>query len=664
MKKDQTKKSFLSGQKYLIIALAVVFVILLVVYFAAVRPLLATKDQETKTMTQVWRGEKVDSSVVYLFDPIDRSKLDTVLIHNPANAEKGEEYVDWGLYHCTKDGEKSESGYTYEKDQFYLIGFEYAACSDDILPYLITDAGYPVSGSRVVDFADDETMNRFGLIGNDELEKAESVEKALENYTYYTIKSLSGASHTVVIGDRLASGRGYYARLIDEDEKVENGEKSRRSSIYQLNFNVLTGSVLDVVEANIIYPVNPSYGASNFSKFGIADVKVVRDDKGEPVYNENGEVKTKNDIRVYLWAVDVAAKDPFTQFAAMNVYKVEYPNGGYFGSTSFEGLFEVFTDMTGDAVVALAKPMEFTDEDGTTYTDYGFDAETYAKYGLSEDYTLLYYTYDVMPNEEGGEIDTYLHVSPLQPDGYYYAYSVLYNSICRVSPKTLYFLDWDVSTYLQSELLQINIDKVASVKVSGSYTDLHLDSDKESESVDVDLLFRMSKSGTDLVVNGFDLKNDGKALINTKNFRQLYKILLQVYLRDQADEKTVEEARKNAPVAEVQFVTRDNPVYVKNALGQDTSVIDYYLYSVTRTFRFYRLTEGRCLCTIEDISYELDKDGNLVYETDAEGNRVVKKVLAREESGTFFVTSSRVQQIVEVANRLYHGETIDGNQRG
>ena len=87
------------------------------------------------------------------------------------------------------------------------------------------------------------------------------------------------------------------------------------------------------------------------------------------------------------------------------------------------------------------------------------------------------------------------------------------------------------------------------------------------------------------------------------------------------------------------------------------------MYSVTRTFRFYRLSNGRCLCTIQDQYFKTDDDGNIVYQEDENGNKT-PVVLTTSETGTFYVVTSRIEQVVEYAQLIFNGVEVDANIRG
>lgn len=668
--KSAKKASMLSRQKNIIIIAAIAFAILLTVYFAVVRPMLATDEDSAATTKTIWKSEQS----YLLFPEIKREQIKTVKIHNPKNDGQ---YVNWGFFVCEGEGQKTEDGIELIKGETYLLGYEYAPYDDNSMASLATDARFPVFQNRLIDHCDDETFESLGLITTKELEALASAsteeEKAaiLDKYTYYTIVSVDGTTHTVVIGDKIASGASNYVRVIDEDVCLENDKTMYRDSVYVVKYNMLTGTPLALVTTILGYPTDPNNASSYFDDFLIADMNVKVDANGDPILDKDGNYQyDETKPRIKLTAMNTikntsGKKDPFTQFASMVSYKVSYPAGGYYGSSSFDEIFSYMAEMSGDQVVALGKLLKGTDaETGKEYAYIGFDDETFAKFGLDKNMTVIFYTYDITPGVEDDEpIETYINISPLQADGYYYAYSLLYNTICRVSPKTLYFLDWDVTTFIQTEIFQMKIDNSSKIEINGTYFDFNVGDGLPAGLRKVNLTFSLTETVGDLVVNGADNLTGKINQCDTNNFRELYKLLLQVYLKEEVPKEVREEALKNDPYATVKVETRDQPVYKKDDKGNDTTVVDYYMYSVSRTFRFYRLSNGRCLCTIQDQYFKTDDDGNIVYQEDENGNKT-PVVLTTSETGTFYVVTSRIEQVVEYAQLIFNGVEVDANLRG
>jgi hypothetical protein len=311
--------------------------------------------------------------------------------------------------------------------------------------------------------------------------------------------------------------------------------------------------------------------------------------------------------------------------------------------------------------MALGKLLTTTDDKGNEVSYIGFEDETFEKYCLDGDITVIYYTYDITPTiADDDPIETYINISPLQADGYYYVYSMLYNTICRVSPSTLYFLEWDATKYIQTEIFQLKIDNSSKIEVSGNYFDFNEDNDLPAGLRDVNITFSLTETVGDLTVNGADNLDKTQKVCDTDNFRELYKLLLQIYLKEEVSKDVINEAMKDEPFATIRIETRDQPVYKTDSQGNETGTVDYIMYSVVREFKFYRLSNGRALCTIKDEYFKTDSDGKIVYE-EVDG---VKKpvVLETEERGNFYVVTSRVEQVMDYAQAIYNGVEVDAER--
>ena len=90
-------------------------------------------------------------------------------------------------------------------------------------------------------------------------------------------------------------------------------------------------------------------------------------------------------------------------------------------------------------------------------------------------------------------------------------------------------------------------------------------------------------------------------------------------------------------------ITRPTPVYKKDASGKATTEIDFMLPSVTRVYRFYTVTGGKTLCTIENI----DENG-----------------ISSGETGSFYMMTASVQKIMASSVDLMNGVDIDASERG
>ncbi len=599
-----------------VIVLAVVFALLIVGYFAILRPYLNEDDGgEAAPVEMLWSHEVASiNNRMLIYEHIPRDEISKIEVHNPDNEKFGSEYVDWGFYRYT-GADDEENGMV--NNAFYLTGYEYAPYDETAFANMITAAGYTLATSRVEDHCTD--FSKYGL-------DYATPEEAFS----VTITALDGRSYTYYIGDKLPSGSGYYVRCVNNDTLLSTGEEMQRDSVYVLPPTNLVASALltpmDMVDPFLTFPVDVNTLAL-FDQFAIwrNEEKYFSpklDENGNQVY-EDGKPVTQWKPMVHMRPI-TNKKDPFSLFAGMCTYYAVVPSG-YYSTGAFENLIGDFGEFKGEEVVALGQMM--TDEDGEEYI--GFTEETFEKYGLLDYRYSLYYEYT--------DIDNYVYFSKKQPDGYYYAYSLNFNIIAKVPEETVYFLEWTPEAFIQRQIVDLKIDNCASISIEGSYTDLGvLNPDRKGE-VSINETFELTNTGSDLLVT-----DSAGNQIDTKNFRQFYLLLMNRSVREEVSEEAIAEAMKNEPMTTLTVRTKKTTVYKTDEAGNTTTKVDYERESVSKIYRFYKLTSGRVLCTIESI--------------DANGKSL-------GEEGTFYMITARVEEILSAAVDLQEGIAIDTKVR-
>lgn len=595
----------------LMIVLAVVTGLLLAGYFFILSPMLEGEEVvETAVCTPIWASEvESTNGKVLMYPHYQRSEISSITINNPDNAKYGQRYVSWGFYQY--DGPE-ENEYDLVQGEFYLINYEYAPFDSSALSNVVVGAGYTLAITRVEDHCDD--YSRYGL-------NYETPEEALS----VTTVTMDGNTYTYYVGDKTPSGSGYYVRVVGEDTLLSTGETVERDSVYILSPSNLEAALLsspvELVTPTLTLPYDSSAGEllKSFSIWRYEDQYL------EVSTDENGKTQTTLRPAISLKPLDEST-DPFAQYAGLSVYYVA-SHPGYYASTRFETLVSLFADFQGSEVMELAE--EMTDEDGETY--YGFSEETRQKYGLGSNQLAYAMNY----NYQG--INNYVYFSELMEDSYYYAYSVTFNTICKVTVEDAYFLQWDDQAFIMNQLVYLNIDKCDSIKISGSFYDLGVAAAGREGLQEINESYQLTGTGTNLVIN----TADGLTL-NTAEFREFYQVLISVANRGKVSEEDAEAAMQNAPVATFEVSTRQSVKYKTDASGTTTNEVDYTLESVTKKYRFYTLTDGRLFCTIEDI--------------DAEGK-------SAGEVGSFYVLSSRLDQLFAATQDLRDGLDVDEHQR-
>ena len=604
----------------LMIVLAVVAGLLLAGYFFILSPMLEDEVvAETVVCTPIWESEVESSNGrVLMYPHYERSAIRSVTINNPDNAKFGEQYVSWGFYKY-EGPEENEDGLV--PGTFYLKNYEYAPFDNNALSNVVVGSGYTLTITRVEDHCND--YSRYGL---DYATPEEAVSVTVDVvHTDEATGATENRTYTYYVGDKTPSGSGYYVRVVGEDKLLSTGETRERDSVYILSPNNLEAALLsspvELVTPSLTLPYDSSAGQllKSFSIWRYEDqyldVKIDEDGKEQIILRPAIELKPLDE-----------ATDPFAQYAGLSVYYMT-SHPGYYASTRFETLVSLFADFKGSEVMELAE--ELTDSTGETY--YGFSDETRKKYGLGYDELAYAMNY----NYQG--IDNYVYFSKLMEDSYYYAYSVTFNTICKVTLEDAYFLQWEDQAFIMNQLVYLGIDKCDSVKVSGSFFDLGVAGAGREGLQKIDETYQLTGTGTNLVIK----TADGKTL-NTTEFREFYQVLISVANRGKVSEEDAKAAMEKAPVASFEVSTRRRVAYKVDENGVSTGEEDYVLESVTKKYRFYTLTEGRLFCTIEDINEKGESAG---------------------EVGSFYVLSSRLDQVFAATQDLRDGLDVDEHQR-
>lgn len=585
---DTSKKTqhFLKKRRNTIVFLVTVFTVLIVGYFALRGVLIGEVAETTPPPSiELLPGEATFGDTTLIYPRIDRENIKTVKIHNPNNRDYGEVYVDWGIGFAKDPETKNTYG--------YLLEYDYAELDDTQLAYFAMTAGYVGFTSRVTEITADTDLSVYGL-------QYTSDEEA----TYMVVEKNDGTKHKIYFGKKNPNGTAYYVRSGDTYQD-ENGNTVERNTVYLLDASTSTYASSTVLAkptamltTRMTYPVK-----SMFSSFVLQD--------------------TMGELNVAFVPVKQLT-NPDSIFGGSSLYYTVLPQG-YFSSAAFETRITIFEDFLGEETLEYAtKRVDGVDEEtGEAYTLYTFDEATLAKYHLdstSEIYCLMY-TAAVEGSEEDAISEVYF--SRLQPDGYYYAYSLSYGTIVRVSAAIVDFLEWDLLDFVNTNALTMSIGYCDTLTIKGTLENGVAFHESFSSTIDADYRVLSAK------VNGTD------KTVPLEYYRVLFQELYNTVLRGEVPEDLDKEAlMQGTPYAEFHVKTRDVTVYVTNAVGAPTSEIKGVIKSVTRIVRFYRYSNNRTLMTIETIQNDGTSTG---------------------ESGAFYVLASRLDKIVRDADKLIKG---------
>ncbi len=166
-------------QKSLIIALSIAFVILLVLYFAVIRPLTAPVEDEYDYPDLLEGEYRVEAKVenVYIHRPLQRSEMQSIEVEN-----------EYGGYKIYRDA----------SDNFKLDGNKGVTFEGEIFSSLVVSTGTPTAMMRADTAPTAEKLAEYGL------DKPQAK---------WTVTTTNAEKFTILVGDRLLTEAGYYVQL-------------------------------------------------------------------------------------------------------------------------------------------------------------------------------------------------------------------------------------------------------------------------------------------------------------------------------------------------------------------------------------------------------------------------------------------------------------------
>ncbi len=378
--KKRAGKSFLARRKIFVLITALAAAVGLCVYGFILRPWIASLSAEdVPDLIQASAHDAEQgkcetlgtSNRIYLFSPLESGAVQKLEVHN------------------------AEGRYVFrqENGSFVIDGAESMGYSKEMFSMLVVTAGKPLSIERVTTSCEDFSV--YGLAEAD-------------NPAWYRLTTAQGVEHVVYIGDRIASGGGYYARY------------EGRDAVYILNTYVGTTILADIrsfMTPNLIIPVSQN-AYSEIRTFTIMDhdeTKVCIDALSAEEQEETGGTYTFK----MLYPAEYRVSDNYTQALA--------------------------------AVMAL---------EGKEVVAYNLTDEIIASYGLVDPAYELYFEYD-------GE-EQYLLFSEKDPvTETYYVLSPIFDLIATVDAESVSFLEWDLIQFIDPLIYAQYIYNLDTVEISG-----------------------------------------------------------------------------------------------------------------------------------------------------------------------------------------------------
>ena len=346
-------------------------------------------------------GKEVVGNVVtariLAFPQVERKEMVRLEVHN----EHGT-YAFCGVH---KDG----------KDTYYIDGHKDTSYNQEQFASLVVSCGYVLAMSKIEEPVVDENgeYSEYGLA-------AEKRVNALgEEYDYepawYKLTDIDGEEYTVIIGDAIVSGAGYYVQYI-------NNDYPDTPFIYIVNTDIgktVLQPIEALVEPMIVYPMTIS------TYFNVEKFTVMHADEEDAVSFSfiplEERIGTQNSSTPYLFLTE--------GMAGLNPH-----------STNVDACLQSFVDMSFVGVAKLAP----TDED-------------LIKYGVANSAHVVYYEFLVTEGEETQRIEQMLIISEMTDRGTYYVYSALFDMIVEIESRNLAFLEYDLGDWVDTAPFSFNI---------------------------------------------------------------------------------------------------------------------------------------------------------------------------------------------------------------
>lgn len=477
-------------QRTIAIILAVCVVVMIPLYIFVIEPL-------TKALIEN-ANQNSDREIMYV--QTERTNIQSIEVKN-----------DHGTYKFV---------YIKELDKFVIDGHELAGYDATLFSQLVVDCGYTLS-KATVENENAEKLSEYGL--DDASDPA-----------YYILTNKEGTQYKVLIGDKIVSGGGYYARMDGENK------------VYILDTTLET-TVLSPIEAfitpTIVFPTGLTtyFNIKDFAifkgayvpegeDFGADDKEkdesekapadsgsqsasdstpATQDESGEQNgedNKENGAPKIETIVRFhYLGQQELGA------FGSNATFSMDYPGDGIYTPSGYlDSVLQMFIAYQGSETVKLSPSTE--------------DLEKFGLLAESE-YSIYLINYSTGKDENGKQVDipvtNRVYFSKVQKDEttgekFRYAHSLYYdetlmifnNIVVKIPDYNCAYLEYDLNTWIASQLFSTVIGTVSSMQIQ-TPTD--------------DITFTLTGEGTGLIATE---ANGHKPDIT--NFKKFYQTILSM----------------------------------------------------------------------------------------------------------------------------------------
>ncbi|MBQ9079628.1 MAG: InlB B-repeat-containing protein [Clostridia bacterium] len=348
-------------------------------------------------------GKEVVGNIVtariLAFPQVEKKKMVRLEVHN-----------EYGTYAFC--GEHAADG----TNKYYIDGHKNTQYNEEQFASLIVSCGYVLAMSKIEDPIADENgeYSEYGLVSETRVD-AEGNEYLYEP-AWYKLTDIDGNEYTVIVGDAIVSGAGYYVRYVNPDYPDTPFIYIVSSDIA----NTVLQPIEALVEPLIVYPMTLStyFNVENFTVASTRDEDDIISFSFIPLEERIG---TQNSSTPYVFLIE-----------GMETLRPH--------STNVDACLQSFIEMPCVGVTKLAP-----------------DDEDMVVYGVANPEHLIYYKYIVTENGETLTIEHALFVSEMTERGTYYVYSALFDMIVEIEQRYMPFLEYDLGDWVDTSAYSFNV---------------------------------------------------------------------------------------------------------------------------------------------------------------------------------------------------------------
>lgn len=650
---------------------------------------------------------------VLLFPHVQKADILSLEVHN-----------SHGSFSFSRKNEKGEldAASAFVIDQSPMTSF-----SQESFASLYVGAGYTLSQQKLVDPIKDANgeYTEYGLAPQTRVRTVDENGNPLaeaETYAYepayYILTQTNGAKHKVLIGDKLVTGKGYYAQYVE----LKDGVERKLPGVYVLDTTTGTHvnyAVEDYVTPMMTYPLsmNNYYDVEDFT------ISHRREDAvaGESSPFEDMISFTFVDLSLrqgtlldsspYEFELDLVGFRPTLSSIDSCLYAVYSP------AFAEEGSVRVLSPTTEDlARYGLFAPV--TDENGTILKEED-GSDKYVPFAPHR----ITFAYDVLDdqNQYSFTVEHSILISrpedeALNPANNYFVYTALreyvknadgtqtaimtYSSdmIAEVQSHTLEFLNWDRGDWVNTTYISGSIAYVTQIQVNSPDYNVSFTVDNSASTPNTD----GTVNTENMIVSATDSKGNQRSTFYMAPIRDRNNFLWIV---------TATNLQVYTVTGELRTMAEGVPYYADNKLGTQTLcrngyiVCDGYKVEVTADYvRVYNTDANDEIVSLQaeylryDMElfryyYEMLLHATIVDSYEPESEEELQKILSKEiltltitgsdgtrtetntytfyeisarkayitinGSGGFYVYRNRVDKFITDAQKFFAGEIIN-----